>query len=239
MMKITQSQLRLIIMEEAERHLRESPLDDFAGYSRGRTGYKRPSIGYKIITPRFVNDAKQIMSMTGDVWVIIAVDDTEELEEEVDSPRFKAWLESQQYAPDAKVLVVGTSPMEDDNTTVGWILHDILGHTAGKVFLTAEGFSEGAAHWLMKPITRRDLISRLHGHLRATLALLSGATDVFDMVYDVFGSIILGHLTLDSALGVARDEEQKELVQRMFESAQAWVDSIPSDGTQATIVKPW
>ena len=37
----------------------------------------------------------------------------------------------------------------------------------------------------------------------------------------------------------APEGDGRGLVRKMFASAKSWVDSIPSDGTRATIVSPW
>jgi hypothetical protein len=101
------------------------------------------------------------------------------------------------------------------------------------------GFPNGAGKWLQGGSRRTELVERLHGLLRGSGAPISGAREPFDMIYDIFASIILGYISYEDALGVAPEGDGRGLVRKMFASATAWVDSIPSDGGQATIIVPW
>jgi hypothetical protein len=236
-MAMTGGKLRRIIREEVHHALREAPLDDLVGYQAGDD--EAPSIGHDMVqSPTFVNRVKGFMSKTGDHWVIITVNNTRSLRREVRSDRFRSWLMDRNYADNAKVLVVGAESQPDDFKTSKWFVHDVIGHVAGESFLYDEGVGHRPLSWIRSQ-EAKDLIARLHAWLVQHEAPISNARDQFDMLYDLFASIVLGDLTREQALELAQGDREKELVERMFRAAQGWVDSIPSDGTQATIVRPW
>lgn len=117
-------------------------------------------------------------------------------------------------------------------------MHDVLGHVAGDRFLRDERHGDQPLSWIRSQ-EAKDLIARLHAWLVQHEAPVSNTWEQFDMLYDLFASIVLGDITRDQALAVAEGDHEKTLVERMFRGAQDWVNSIPSDGTQATVVYPW
>ena len=235
-MRISESRIRQIIREEVRRALREAPLDDLVGYQVGAD--EEPSIGHDMVqSPTFVNRVKGFMSKTGDHWVIITVNNTKNIRSEVRSDRFRSWLMGRNYDPGAKVLVVGSESQPDDFKTSKWFVHDVIGHVVGERFIQDQKYG-GPGGWI-RAQKALGLIVRLHAWLVQHEAPVSNARDQFDMLYDLFASIVLGDITRDQALELAVGDHEKTLVKRMFRGAQRWVDSIPSDGTQATVVYPW
>jgi hypothetical protein len=241
------------LLENWNRYLKEAVdargirLPDLALHSVGsypnptdmKLGKDLPSIGYsEIEKPKFVEDMKTIFSATEGNWVVIFMKNTYYFYKQLDTEHFKNWLASQSYPEDSKILVVASSPLQNDYTSPEWVVHDIIGHVVGKKFLITQktSFDED---WLREPY-RLELITNLLKFLNQNKQQypISNAEVLFDAIYDIFASIALNHLSRQDALSVAESDQQKRLINKMFKFCNAWVASIPSDNTQVTIVQP-
>jgi hypothetical protein len=207
-----------------------------------KLGRVLPSIGHsEIENPKFVEDMKTIFKGTEGNWVVIFMKNTYYFYKQLSTEHFKDWLASQNYPEDSKILVVTSSPLQDDYTTPEWIVHDIIGHAVGKKFLRTTQETSFDQDWLRKPY-RLELVKKLLELLNQNKQQypISNAEVTFDAIYDIFASIALNHLTEEDALSVAKESpEQQKLIKQMFKFCKAWVDSIPSDNTQVTILEPW
>jgi len=245
-----------LLMENWRRFVNETPLDDYDSFiSSNPRKYQTPSVGHRREEdPKFIEKVEDLMAKTPDNWVIVTIDDTVYSEEVIASEEFKEWLASKKYSPDSKVLVVGSSPLDNDYNDPEWILHDILGHGCGQAFLDNEktdshtfGFSD-PKKWISEMRGARFTISVIHNFLKEENAPVSKAKDMFDKTYDVFASIILGDISYKEAIGLfdkppySNDEEASEavqLVKRMFAFADDWVDKIPPISTRETLLTLW
>ena len=217
------------------------PYESGPGVSEFITENMSPSIGYHgAEDPHFIRGIKEIFSNTPDNWIVIVVDDVSNIRENVEKSYFKEWLASKDYPKDSKILVIGSSQFDGDYDSADWIAHDIIGHTVGRNFMTEEGLSQGAGQWISEDGKdfRKNLIENIMKYLRSS-APVSRAEDLFDMLYDILASIVLGHLDKETALDIAEGEEEEALVNSMFRSCQEWVDSIPSDSSKVTVIEPW
>ncbi len=230
-----------LLFENWKKYLNEGPLD-FGEYSSSDSGPARnPSIAHKLSAkrPTFVEDIKQIMSKTKDNWVIVTVDDVSNIEQLVEAPQFKEWLKSRKYPTDSKVLVVGSKPDPDDDESPDWILHDIIGHSSGRIYLDKAGYPNGAGHWVQEKKYRKNLILKVHNYLSKKGASVSKANQPFDMVYDIFASLIIGDISENEIMQLAETPEEQSLAKEIIEFSENWVNSVPSDVGQVTVVKPW
>lgn len=217
------------------------PYESGPGISQFVTEDMSPSVGYRgAKDPHFVRGIKELFSNTPDNWVVIVLDDISNIRENIEKDYFKEWLASKDYPKDSKILVVGSSNYEGDYDSVDWIAHDIIGHTVGREFMKKEGSSQGSGQWIGEngKEFRKNLIENIMKYLRAYLPV-SKAEDLFDMLYDILASIVLGHLDKETALDIAEGEEEEALVNSMFRSCQEWIDSIPSDSSKVTVIEPW
>ena len=232
------------LFENWKRFLKEGPLDDFAEYSENPIP-KAPSVGYGLGTEPFVKRAKEIMSKTGDNWVIITVGDASGLQDKIDGYIFRSWLKKKNYPKGSKIIVAGSVPYEMDFKDPEWILHDIIGHSVGDKYVAEKG-SRSTNGWL-NPYTFEKLRGQIIPEYKETenlrknvvttlLQLLPKDTfkaDVmFDRVYDIFGAIVMGYITLDQALPLMNTEEEKELTKDIFNFVDNWVSSFPTDKPQ-------
>jgi len=209
--------------------------------------------------PNFKTDLERMMKDTEDNWVIITLRNVENAEEQIKTQEFRDWLESKGYPEDSKVIVVGTAPIEGDYSSPEWILHDILGHAAGRQFLVPKGDLKGTGYWLDKnqPVNL-VVIEKIHDFLKEEGADIVNAEQVFDKVYDVFASIILKHISLEQALELFDEsnyseeqrekdgddhlelnEKRKELVKEIFKFCDEWVKDIPSNSSVPVLLKLW
>ena len=217
------------------------PYESGPGVSEFITENMSPSIGYHgAEDPHFIRGIKEIFSNTPDNWIVIVVDDVSNISENVKKDYFKEWLASKNYPMDSKILVIGSSQFDGDYDSADWIAHDIIGHTVGRNFMKEEGLSQGAGQWISEDGKdfRKNLIENIMKYLRSS-APVSRTEDLFDMLYDILASIVLGHLDKETALDIAEGEEEEALVNSMFRSCQEWVDSIPSDSSKVTVIEPW
>ena len=199
-----------------------------------------PSIGYYgAKDPEFVKEIKRIFSKTPDNWVVIVVDEVFNVYDDIEKPYFKKWLSSRGYPKDSKILVIGSSEFPGDYRSAGWTAHDIIGHTVGKDFFSKEG--SGSGQWIAErgKEFRANLVNSLMEYLMRNGAPVSGAEDSFDKIYDILASIVLGDLDKEDALDIAEGEEEKTLVNSMFQACEEWVKSIPSDSSRLSVIQPW
>jgi len=252
-----------LLMENWRRFINETPLVgmgdappdnefDDSEYFAGT-----PSVGHaQIKTPFFVDDVKRIMSKTKDNWVVITLDNVRNAERRIRSKAFKEWLASKGYPADSKVIVVGSSPYPGDEESASWIVHDILGHAAGQDFLRLEGYPEGSGEWILEDHdVKEPVVKWIHLALKAKKAPASEAGEEFDKIYDIFASIILGDISFEEANKIFEfsdkqrrttneedleiNKKQKELVKKMFDFCDEWVNDIPSNSSVPVLLKLW
>ena len=188
--------------------------------------------------PDFRRNIKTYFTNTPDNWVIIVFNDVRNLEEWIEEEKFKEWLASKGYPKDSKILVVGSTQLEGDYESAEWITHDIIGHSVGLIFFKKQGMSE--KNWFSQTGKefRKNLIQNIMRYL-VEYAPISGSDDYTDGINDIFASIVLGDLSKDDALKIADGEDEKSLVNSMFDFCDKWVASIPSDNSKVTIAVPW
>lgn len=225
-----------LLFENWKRFLKEGPLDDFAEYSDNPIP-KAPSVGYGLGTEPFIKRAKEIMSKTGDNWVIITVGDASGLQDKIDGYIFRSWLKKKNYPKGTKIIVAGSTSYEGDYKDPEWILHDIIGHSVGDEYVASIG-ERSISGWL-NPYTllnykeaeqlRKSVVNSL---LQLLPQDMFKAEELFDRVYDIFGAIVMGHITLDQALPLMNTEEEKELTKDIFNFVDNWVNSFPTDKPQ-------
>jgi hypothetical protein len=230
------------LFESWRGYINEGPPLAPDGYAEYGEDPRMPSVGYGLAkkTPSFVEDISQLMSKTKDSWVIITVANLEKIKEEVQTEKFKSWLASRKYPKNSKVIVVGSESYENDLTSPDWILHDIIGHSAGLAFLKQRGYNYGAS-WLKEDRSRERSVVAVHNYLKRIGAPITGSTEPIDDLYDLFASIILGDITFDEIDDLIEDNliENVESIKEIFDFCVEWVNSIPSDNTKATVIEPW
>jgi hypothetical protein len=194
---------------------------------------KAPSVSYKQVQqPEFVESVKTLFNKTEDKWVIIVLDDAHAIQEEVNKEYFKEWLDSKKdvYPSNAKILIVGSYPYADDSTSPEWIVHDILGHTVGKLFLNEKNKFYSRVE--------NGMIVTVHNYLANNKRPVSKADMVFDMLYDIFASIILKDLTREDIQKMPNlSKQQIKILNEIFTFADNWVASIPADNTKVTVLE--
>ena len=253
-----------------------SPLDPSVGFRQSKkpaahkqvqkpAGFKRfpkpPFVGKTFNFTQHFNDdfgdeLETMMKDTKDNWVIITLRNVKDAEEQIKKQEFRDWLASKGFPEDSKVIVVGTPPIEGDYSRPEWILHDVLGHAAGRQFLVPKGDLKGTGYWLYKnqPVNL-VVIEKIHDFLEEKNVPVTKAEQAFDEVYDVFASIILEHISLKEALGLFEyseeqreedgedhlelNEERKELVKEIFKFCDEWVKDIPSNSSVPVLLKLW
>jgi hypothetical protein len=209
--------------------------------------------------PNFKTDLERMMKDTKDNWVIITLRNVKDAEEQIKTKEFRDWLASKGYPENSKVIVVGTAPFKGDFSRPEWILHDILGHAAGKSFLDQGGYFNGSVYWLSANyLVNQVVIKKIHAFLQQKNADVANAGELFDKFYDVFASIILEHIWLEEALELFDEsnyseeqieidgddhlkliEKRKKLVKEIFKFCDEWVNDIPSNSGVPVLLKLW
>ncbi len=248
-----------LLLENWKQYIKESEkkefsrsLYDFAGYD---SSIGEPSIGYgQVNDPSFISRSKEIMSKTGDNWVIITLSNVNEAEEQVASSQFKSWLQEKNYPKGSKIIVVGAARIDKtDYVTPEWILHDVLGHVIGdEYFFKVYGARSSALAWLnpytfsiMRGTPKDNKVKELQNIRKSVVSKLitilpqdvSPAEAEFDKLYDIFSAIAMGYITLDQALAVLDTEEEKALGTDIVNFANDWVSNFPVD--TPIIKKSW
>jgi hypothetical protein len=206
---------------------------------------KGASIGYgQAGDPSFIEGIKTLFINTPDKWVIVVLDNINDIQNQTNQQYFMDWLKEKNYPRNAKILVVGSSALKGDETSADWIAHDIIGHTVGSKYMSDLGHTQGSGNWMNEKKFRKRLIQNLVSHLQTKNYPISKAGEAFDMLYDVMAAIVLKGLSRKEALDVAQSEDQHNLVNHnlvneMFDYCDNWVSSIPSDNTKVTVVEPW
>lgn len=223
-------------------------LDDFVSYrteggsldsAYDPSNYPYRSVGYNTTQVKEEVDlAKQIMEKTKDSWVFISFDNISDIEGKILSPDFEAWLREKGYPPETKILVVGTSPYNDDFTSPNWILHDIVGHSSSILFVNSLKFSGGVGV-LAKMPGIKETFQALWSILPSGM---KNASEPFDQICDIMACIIFEDLSLEGAIRAisslppsCRDPEKSAsrygytpevIVEKLFQAADLWTQSF-------------
>ena len=209
-----------------------------------RRGEIKPSIAYhQTQDPAFVLDIKEIFSKTADDWVFIAVNNAELEPRDIESLAFQEWVASKGYPANAKIVVIGSSPYPGDFSSTEWIAHDIIGHSAGRAFLESLGYPRGAGKWIEDNPWVGRMILKVHGYLVRKKVAIKKADMQFDMIYDIFASIILNDITWDEIkraivqgqIGLV--EVEADTMEQIFNFCNEWVAQIPAG--EPTVIKSW
>ncbi len=240
-----------LLFENWRRYVKEArdrpiPFQTLHSYERGPSVQDRyrkiAGVSYQQIEqPEFVESVKTLFDKTEDNWVIVVLDDTHKIKDVVNENYFKKWLASKNYPKDSKILVVGSAPYGGDFTSSEWIVHDIIGHTVGRLFLNEKSkFYEGAQGWLTNTQGADRMLMIVHNYLVKNNRPVTKANILFDMIYDVFASIILKDLTREDIERMPNlNDEQKIILNEIFDFCERWIASIPSDNTQVTVLDLW
>lgn len=233
------------LLENWKKYLKEQEDEELEAFDIGPSSprdlkIKGSSIGYKQAgDPSFIEDIKTLFINTPDKWVIVVLENINDIQNQTNEQYFMDWLKEKNYPRNAKILVVGSSALKGDETSADWIAHDIIGHTVGSKYMSDLGHSQGSGNWMNERRFRKHLIQNLVYHLQTKNYPISKAGEAFDMLYDVMAAIVLKGLSKEEALNVAKTEDQDNLVNEMFDYCDNWISSIPSDNTKVTVVEPW
>lgn len=204
-------------------------------FNDGKEG--RRGIGWGL-SSKEVDVAKWIMRESHGDWVFVIPDNIHNLEEKIKSKSFEEWLRKKVYGKGHYIFVVGAAPYKGDNKDPYWMVHDLVGHSAGYKFTEYNTWSA--------EIDFKSAIAKIWGLL---LPELQNAKESFDRVFDIFAAIILDKdVTLEWALEVISSvrtddmEDLKKVITLMFDSAQIWLEDqewVTIGGNKVSIIKPW
>jgi len=237
------------IVDALIRKVASPPLADVAEWETGDANValtdrevleqkeSRRGVGWGL-SPEGVETAKLIMRESPGNWVFVIPDNIYNLEEKIKSKSFEEWLRKKVYGKDHWVFVVGAAPIKGDYKDPRWMVHDLVGHSAGNGFIKYNtwGIDEDF----------KSAIDKIWDLLPPDL---QNAKENFDRVFDISAAIILDKdVTLEWALGVissVETDDREDLtngITLMFDSAQRWFrdqEWVDIGGNQVSMIKPW
>ena len=190
------------------------------------------------LSSKDVGVAKWIMRESPGNWVFVIPDNINNIEEKINSKSFKDWLKEKLYGEDHWVFVVGAAPLKGDYKDPYWMVHDLVGHSAGNRFIKYNTWG-----------IDKDFISAIDKIWELLPPELQNAKENFDRVFDISAAIILFKgVTLEWSLGVISSVETDDMedltngITLMFDSAQRWLVEqkwVYIGGNKVSIIKPW
>lgn len=196
----------------------------------------RRGIGWSL-SSKEVDTAKWIMEKSPGDWVFVIPDNVYKIEEKIRSASFEKWLKKKMYGAGYYIFVVGAAPFKGEHKDPQWVVHDLVGHSAGNKFIRYNtSFAE---------IDFKSAIGKIWGLLPHEL---QNAEELFDRVFDISAGIIFGAVTLEKTLEDIKSlrtddmENLKKSITLMFDSAQSWLGDqkwLDIGGNKVSIIKPW
>jgi hypothetical protein len=264
------SDLNFISESKTIRGLMKSavPLDDIVDVDSHKFRQKRspieptrlseswPSIGHGM-SQNDIQLAKKIMEKTKDHWVFLSFDRTQAIGQEVRSDEFADWLKKKNYPEDYKILIIADKPLKGDFVSVGWILHDIIGHSASNIFnkmIKAKLSINESADDFCNIEGVKEILEAIWDRLPPAMQNSKGTgfSETADKISDIVASIIFEDLTKDVAImatkdlaeDAGRDYKKTEIINKLFESADIWLESLEKSAIKVgrnsvNIVSPW
>jgi hypothetical protein len=235
------------------------PLEDVAEISSGEFAQRRfdrefptlnlplnreksePSVGHGTMRgEEKLQLAKKIMERTKDNWVFLPFDDVRSVEREVNSEEFADWLKEKKYPSNYRILIIKSKPIKGDYETIGWIFHDIIGHSIDNYFVSLMRFPRGISEFSnLKGV--KELLEAIWNSLPPTMQNSANPKDATDKISDILASIIFEDLTEEGAIAIAESlekdtegvlESTKEgytaevIIRGLFEAADLWLKNL-------------
>jgi hypothetical protein len=235
------------------------PLEDVAEISSGEFAQRRfnkefPTSGLKLRDPvpkpsvghgtmreeEKLQLAKKIMERTKDNWVFLPFDDVRSVEREVNSEEFADWLKEKKYPSNYRILIIKSEPIKGDYEAIGWIFHDIIGHSIDNYFVSLMRFPRGISEFSnLKGV--KELLEAIWNSLPPTMQNSANPKDATDKISDILASIIFEDLTEEGAMAIAESlekdtegvlESTKEgytaevIIRGLFEAADLWLKNL-------------
>lgn len=196
----------------------------------------RRGIGWSL-SSKEVDTAKWIMEKSPGDWVFVIPDNVYKIEEKIRSASFERWLKKKMWGKGHYIFVVGAAPFKGDHKDPEWVVHDLVGHSAGTKFMRYN-----------TQFAEPDFKSAI-GKIWSLLPHeLQNAEEPFDRVFDISAGIIFGAVTLEETLedikSIETDnwESLKKSITLMFDCAQSWLGDqkwLDIGGNKVSIIKPW
>jgi hypothetical protein len=147
--------------------------------------------------------------------------------------------------------------LKGDFVSVGWILHDIIGHSASDIFkkmIKAKLSIDESVDDFCNIEGVKEILEAIWDRLPPAMQNSKGTgfSETADKINDIVASIIFEDLTKDVAIvatkdlaeDAGRDYKKTEIINKLFESADIWLESLEKSAIKVgsnsvNIVSPW
>jgi len=201
----------------------------------------KPSVGFGTMRgEEKLQLAKKIMERTKDNWVFLPFDDVRSVEREVNSEEFADWLKEKKYPSNYRILIIKSKPIKGDYETIGWIFHDIIGHSIDNYFVSLMRFPRGISEFSnLKGV--KELLEAIWNSLPPTMQNSANPKDATDKISDILASIIFEDLTEEGAMAIAESLEKdaegvlestregytaEVIIRGLFKAADLWLKNL-------------